>query len=982
MIFRILGQLAVNGGRVALPTGHQLTVLAVLLINPNRRVSRAELMRWAWGAAEVRPTQLDKQASYVRTFLGGLPAELMTFKGFGYELRVAEAEHDMLMFEKLIRDAKSAPASELTSGLASEPALLRRALRLWRGRHPLEGVPGDIGVRLGAELTSRRKRALVRLCDLEFARGRHAEVLDDLRQMVGFHPADKRLTEQLMLALFHNGHTTEALEVYDAYAAALETHAGAAPDAGLRDLNYAIARGDDAAVAGRGGVTPRRPPRSDFLVTPRQLPPAPANFVGRREVVQEVQWLLSRTGSGPRVVVLTGPGGIGKTALAVHVAHQVVGNYPGGQLVVELGGTRGEPVPTPEVLAQVLRAFGVAVIPDVFGERVALLRSVLSDKRVLILLDDAHDEAQIEELIPGNPGCAVLVTARRRMPMLGGAHHVSPLLPLDRDEALDLYQRVVRDAGVRPPADSSADSPADSPAARGGAERLAATRIVDLCAGLPLAVWVAAALRAEDGGPSAPELAARLADQPLTSLVFRDRSVARTIGAGVDRLDDTARRLFLGLGLLPLPDIAVWTAAAVLDADPADALRRLAARYLIRPTGEGRYRLHELTHELAGLYARDDPAGESWRNAVLERVYGMLLTLARRAHRSIYGGDYEVVHGTVAAVHPPGVDLARIDRAPMAWYESERLNIRAAVRHCVELGLSEIAWDLAVSCHEFYNLRGYLDDWTATHQLALSACRSAGNSRGEAALLAVLGQPALVTGRRPGVSDVDDLHRAASLFRAADDVHGEAIALRTLGNALRRAGRFEDALEVFQRALTGYTDVDDAVGRWQTLRYIGQIHLDLDHHVRAVRLLSEAEAIARAFGQPLLRAQTAFWLGRAHLDGGDVAAAKEQFLSVLALVDDSDEQGMAFAHYGLGDIAAYGEEWAEAEQHLATAAQLASQANDAILEGRIALSQAAVFTSTGRTVEARLRLDRAISCFDAANAAHLRAKAEALRASL
>jgi tetratricopeptide (TPR) repeat protein len=969
MIFRILGQLAVGDGRAALPTGHQLTVLAVLLINPNRRVSRAELMRWAWGAAEVRPTQLDKQASYVRSFLGTLPGKhhLVTYKGFGYELRVPEAEHDMLTFDRLIRDAERA------AGQAGhlEASLLRQALRLWRGRHPLEGVPGDMGVTLGAELISRRKRALVRLCDLEFARGRHAEVLDDLRLMLGYHPTDKRLTEQLMLALHHNGHTTEALEVYDSFAAALEAAAGSSPDPGLRDLHYAIARGDDDAVAARGGLAPRRAPRAvEPLLTPRQLPPAPANFVGRGQVVQEVQWLLSRTGSGPRVVVLTGPGGIGKTALAVHVAHRVRDNYPDGQLFVELGGTRAEAVPTAEVLAQVLRAFGLGRIPDSREERAALLRSVLGDKRALLILDDAHDEAQVQDLIPGNPGCAVLVTARQRQPMLAGAHHVPALLPLDREESLDLYQRVVRDAGVR------------TPAARAGAERLAAARIVELCAGLPLAVWVAAALRAEDGGPSAPELAARLADQPLASLVFRDRSVARTIGAGIDRLDETARTLFFGLGLLPLPDIAPWTAAAVLDADPYEALRRLAARYLLHPAGDGRYRFHELTRELAGLYARDDTAGASWRNAVVERVYRTLLTLVRHAHHAIYGGDYEVVHGTTPLVDLPTRFRDPITRSSMTWYETERLNIRAAVRHCCELGLSEIAWDLAVSSHEFYNRRGYLDDWAATHQVALAACREAGNVRGEAALLAVLGQPALVTARRPGVSGVDDLHRAARLFRQSDDVHGEAIAERTLGNALRHAGRFDEALDAFQAALKGYTAVGDAVGRWQALRYIGQLHLDLGRADRAVSLLREAEAAARDIGRPLPQAQTAYWLGRAHLETGDRAAARDNFRSVLALVDDADEVGVAWGHFGLGDIAVADRRHADAEQHLAVAAQMAGHAGDALLEGRIALSQAAVYRAAGRVGDARSRLDRAIVCFTSVNATHLCERAEAERASL
>jgi tetratricopeptide (TPR) repeat protein len=340
------------------------------------------------------------------------------------------------------------------------------------------------------------------------------------------------------------------------------------------------------------------------------------------------------------------------------------------------------------------------------------------------------------------------------------------------------------------------------------------------------------------------------------------------------------------------------------------------------------------------------------------------------------------VHGTTPPVDLPARYLDPVRRSPMAWFETERLNIRAAVKHCCELGLTEIAWDLAVSSHEFYNRRNYLDDWAATHQIALAACRSAGNVRGEAALLAVLGQPALVTGRRPGVSGVDDLHRAARLFRQTDDVHGEAIALRTLGNALRHAGRFADALDAFQAALKGYTAVGDLLGRWQALRYIGQIHLDLGRIERAVSLLREAETAAREFNQPLLLAQTAFWLGKAYLEIGDRSAAKEQFLSVLASVDDADEVGMARGHLGLGDIALAAGQYTEAERHLGQAAPMAGRAGDAMLEGHIAMSQAAVYTATGRISDARSRLDRAIICFTAANAEHPRARAEAARDAL
>jgi tetratricopeptide (TPR) repeat protein len=220
------------------------------------------------------------------------------------------------------------------------------------------------------------------------------------------------------------------------------------------------------------------------------------------------------------------------------------------------------------------------------------------------------------------------------------------------------------------------------------------------------------------------------------------------------------------------------------------------------------------------------------------------------------------------------------------------------------------------------------------------------------------------------------------LFRQADDVHGEAIALRTLGNALRHAGRFDEALDAFQSAIKGYTAAGDLLGRWQALRYVGQLHLDLGHPERAVRLLGEAGAVAREFAQPLLQVQTAYWLGRAHLQTGDAASAREQFLSMLALVDDADEVGVAWGHFGLGDLALATGDHADADRHLAIAVQMAGHAGDAVLEGRIALSQADLYLATDRPGDARQRADRAVTCFTAANADHLRTQAESLRARL
>jgi tetratricopeptide (TPR) repeat protein/DNA-binding SARP family transcriptional activator len=967
IMYRVLGQLALDEGRLNLPGGNQLTVLALLLINPNKRVARQDLIRRTWGSLRVQPIQLDKQASHVRLLLDrvGRRDDLITHKGYGYELRCAEEDHDMLLFERLVRDAETAGGPG-GAGAEVEVELLRRALKLWRGHQPLEGVPGDFIPSLGADLVYRRKRAVVRLAELEMVRGRYADVLGELRSMVGVHPTDKRLCEQLMLALYHTGHGNEALDVYEAYAAALDRSTGAPADTELRTLKYAIARGDGDAIDHYEGVDPAAPRRPGQparpVVVPRQLPPAPGNFVGREPQINESRWLLSRHDStAPPVVVVSGSAGIGKTALVTQVAHLVREQYPGGQLFLELGGTRPEPVAPAELLAQVLRAYGVSAIPETRDERVALFRSLLAEQAVLLVLDDARDEAQVRDLIPGNPACGVLVTARKRLPDLAGAHHMAPIQPLADPDAVELFERIVHNAGLGPQ------------------ERHEVQAVVRQCAGLPLAICVAGALRAEDGGPSTAELARRLADQRLGCLVYGDRSVERSIGAGFDQLDPAARQLFLHLGVLELPEIAVWTAAAVLDdaADPTDALRRLVAAHLLQPVGDGRYRFHDLTRELAARMA----VAESITGAaggVLEHVYGALLTLARRAHAAIYGGDYELVHGHTPDWKAPDAVLHALDGGPLAWFEIERTNIRAAVRHAAEVGLTELCWDLAVSAHEFYGLRHYLDDWEATHQIALAACRRERNQRGEAILLAILGQPALIAGGRPGVSGIDDLTRAAELFAGHHDRHGEAIAQRTLGNALRRAGRFDAALSAFSQALRLYEQSGDYVGRWQTLRYIGQTHLDLEHYPTALTMLRRAEQVARHAGQARLVAQTANWLGRAYLAGADVGNARAAFQEVLLLVGDADHTGRAYAYHGLGDVAVVEHDLTEARRCFQLAIDSALQGRDVVLEGRVYLSLAELTLPEQDAISA---LEHASVCFTTANASYLRDRALARLAS-
>ena len=983
MIYRLLGDLEIGGdddGRpLALPTGKALAVLAALLINPDRLVTKAYLLKAAWGDSETQEAQLHKSINAVRRVLEqiGRRDHLITHQKSGYLLQVGE-DLDMVVFRKLVRQAEEAAGSGRPG---SEVGLLRAALGLWRGPHPLSNVPEALLGEERDQLESRRKLAAVRLFDLELAARNYAVVQAEATPLAGDFPSDQRLCEQLMIAAYRNGHPADAASVYERYTRVLEEQTGSRPDPALRNLAYAIGGSDEEAVAraeqaiarragagsgaGAGAATRAgaRAGQPAVLAVPRQLPPRPADFTGRVDLVAEVSWLLGREPAGeetePPVIVITGPGGVGKSALALEVAHRSADRYPGGQLYLDLGGTTSEPVPPGEALAQFLRAFGVDKdkVPDQVAERAAQFRSLLAGRRVLIVLDDAGSGAQVRALIPAHPGCGVVLTSRRRLADLDVAHHhVAPLAPLDPATARQLFLARVRSFGIELDGDDDA-----------------VDRVVALCGGLPLALRIAAALRVHQDPLPTAELAGWLARQGLAGFAFGELNLSRTIEAGCNRLDRTAQQLFEDLGLLQLRSFAMWTAAALLDrqgVDPARVLAELAAASMLEPASPGvRYRFHELTRDYALERAsrrHPDPAD---RQARCQRAYRALLTLARRAHAALYGGDFEIVHSDEPGWEAPAGVRAEVSRAPLDWFEAERANLRAAVSHCAELGLTGICWDLAFSAHEFYTLRGYFDDWFATSSTALAACRAAGDLRGEGIMLTSLGQPALVASRAGRVSGLADLDRAVALLAEAGDGHGRAIALRTLASALRRRGQLTRPLQLFEEALAGYQAAGDTVGEWQALRLIGQAHLDRGEHYLARSRLQAALEVAMGVDDPRLRAQTWYWAGLACLADGDLKGAESAFRALQGVFPRPPELGHAYALHGLAELARHNREPEVASSFLAVAARLADQ-TDATLKGRIYLSEALLHEAAGQAALQLRALEQAVACFDGGAAAY------------
>jgi DNA-binding SARP family transcriptional activator len=605
MTFRLLGELEVRdtrGALVELPRGAHRMVLATLLVRANQRVSTAELVEAAWGDGGVSNAQLYKVISALRKLLteAGRPDAIQTAGRIGYLLQVPEGDLDTLVLHRLVTQADAAR----DAGREDDEIMhLRSALELWRGPEPLADVPHEPFRPIVDMLKGRRRRIAVRLFTLENRRGEHAAIIDDLQEFVAEDPSHSELCRQLMYALYRSGHRVDALNVYQQHVVALERSTGGRPEASLRGLHYAMVNDEGEAVAAAIGVAAgpdvRPAPR------PRQLPAAAADFVGRNALRAELVWLLRRPPTP--VLVISGPGGIGKTALALRAARDALDNFPDGQLWAELHGTTGRPAEPGAVLAQFLRALGAGTVPETVEERATLFRSLLSGRRVLILLDDAASGAQVRDLVPGDAGCVVLITARRRLPDIpGGVHHVAPLEPLEYEVADELFRTIVR-AGQVDLAGQGADVEA----------------VVRMCGGLPLALRIAAALRVENFHRPTADLRRRLAEQGPGAFEYGEASLTRTLDAALAPLEARAHRLFLLLGLLTGPTFGERTAAALLDLPAetaADAISQLAAANMIEPvSGMSQFRVHDLARE----YAR--------RRAVAELPVAELAAAERRA---------------------------------------------------------------------------------------------------------------------------------------------------------------------------------------------------------------------------------------------------------------------------------------------------------------------------------------------------------------
>jgi DNA-binding SARP family transcriptional activator/tetratricopeptide (TPR) repeat protein len=972
MEFRILGPVEVWNGAQRLDLGGSKprALLAVLLLDANRVVSTDRLIDQLWGEAPPSTARNLVQA-YVSRLRQALhqssdrsaAAPVLATRPSGYLLRVEPGELDLDRFEGCCAEARQATVAGDLEGAAER---WRAALALWRGP-ALAGSASEVLQRTTApRLEEARLIALEERLEIDLGLGRHAQLVGELEALVASHPGHERLRRQLMLALYRSGRQAEALTVYRDTRQMLVEELGLEPSLALQELERAILRADPALepVMLTAGAALHEP---GWPIGPCQLPPDVDDFTGREAVVAQVQRLLEGDRSTAIVVsAIAGKAGVGKTALAVRVAHRLRPRFADGQLYVNLRGAEARALDPADVLAGLLRALGVggAVIPEGLEERVRLYRSRLADRRVLVVLDNAASEAQVRPLLPGSHGCAVLVTSRAHLSGLEAAHALT-LDVLDPEQAVQLLAKLAGPGRV-------------------AAEPQAAHQIVRLCGWLPLAVRIAGARLAGRPHWRLALLAERLMDEHrrLDELKTGDLEVRASVALSYQGRSVRERRLFRLLGLLAAPTIPVWVAAALLDTSLAEGeglLERLVDAQLVEATGQDRagqlrYRLHDLLR----VYARErleveEPAPA--QQAALQRVLQAYLVLAERADALLvpsglyrYGGD---------PAQPQQADdpaAATVDRDPLRWFEAERASLVAAVEQACKARMGALGWRLADTLAGFFQLHAHWDDWQHTHMLALTTARRAGDRDAEAGVLASLGT---LHRERHCIDDARRcLQQSLAAFQQTGNRLGVLKSLLDLGGIDYDQGRFDVAIARLEQSLAGFREL--GARSWQALAllYLGDLHHQqgrLDVAIACLRQsLSLMHAVAdRSWEAPILRR-----LGLLRSTQGQLQEAIVYLQRSLALVRATgDRLGEAYVLQSLGEIYRKQGRLDAAVEVLERSLTLARATADRGVEAQALHALGDVRRRQGRLEEAGGCLERSLAAFRDLSLRHREARA-------
>jgi DNA-binding SARP family transcriptional activator len=801
----------------------------------------------------------------------------------GYVLDVDPESVDLHQFRRLRRQADALTASGDNDHAAS---LLREADGLWRGE-ALAGIRGDWVARMRESLEEERRAAILERVESELELGRHADLVGELRRLLTQYPLDETFISHQMAALYRSGRPGDALSLYRETRSRLVDEQGAEPGPLLSELHQRILRRDPQLAISLASR------RSGQISQPDTLPPETVEFVGRGE---EIAALTADHGDIPRVSVIEGMPGVGKTALAIHAARLVSDQYPDGMFYLNFHThDPGSPALDPaEALHRLLRMLNVPAtqIPDTIGERAALWRAQLSRRRAVVILDDAARHDQIRPLLPVSGRCLILITARRRLPELEGARALTlDLLPVD--DAVTLFTRT-----------------AGSGRARDQDEVAAA---VGLCGRLPLAIQLTAGRLAQGYPSRLADLVDELSQSParLGSAGTASPELMSAFDLSYRALEPDHQRFFRRLGISPCSHVSMQAAAALGGGTLAEAEKALAAlldHHLLARAPGGLYRFHDLIRGYAAVCAaREDPAPEQ-RQAV-GRLLDYYLHTAGQADRVLHPSRRRM---PISVTHPPAASPALgTQEDAAAWLESEWRNILQAAQHAGRHEWKRQCADLTHVLAGFVDIRAYWAEAIASHTLALQACRDLADPARIAQASLELSVVSQQTGRNEAtISLAED---AAAIYRALGDGRGEAEALDQVGMAHQRAARAREALAYFHEARIVYGEAADQLGLASTLSHSGIACWQLGRYPDAMAHLREALSLYRDVGDRRGEAKTLNNLGKMQLSCGYHRDAIENYQQSLVIFGEiGGAQSQAILYHNIGSVHHYKGSYEEA----------------------------------------------------------------------
>jgi len=910
MQFRVLGPFEVrasDGKLVRLGAMKHRRLLATLLLAANRpvNVDRLAEVLWPDRPPPTAASALRTYASALRSSLS-LGAQGSTTRIVAghrtYQISLSPENLDLLAFQELFAAGQQA----LAEGDAETAAdRFHRALALWRG-HVLEDLTleGGFGTEL-IRLEELRLTAIESWARAALELSRHTEVVTELRPHLAAHPLRESLHELWMRAAYRAGQAAQALAAYRELRESLVRELGIEPSPSLQELHRRMLSADPELDA---PAAPKPTPM------PRQLPRDALDFVGRTKEINEAKEILGRAGSTPAIVAIDGVPGVGKSALAIHLAHRVAAGFPDGHLYAEL--RQGSPL---SVLASFLRALGVIdahAEPASLDEAAARFRDATAGRRILIVLDDASEAQQVEPLLPAEPGCAVVLTSRRLLAPLVAAESIH----LDVLETADAVTVLSRLAGAR----------------RIAAEPEAAEEVARLCGGLPLALRIAGARLAARRGWDVRTLADRLAvaHRRLDELQAGDLGVRTSFQVSLDAFDaDTAEDTadaFARISLLDTPDIGLAVAARLLNRPETGvelALERLVDAQLLDSPAPGRYRMHDLLR----LFARESAAArlpEQLRIACLIRAFIWYQEMARETLKALRPGHQHPVLTDPGALDEPPPFASGVEA--LEWLDIEHTNLVAAVRQALANPAvpPAIAFATAQALVGYYQSRGYWREWIGlneavlevaervgdlpaigyarrdlgvAHELSgdydqasgylkdsLSVFERTGDRYGQAACLTSL---AVIHHRRGHYADaLEKTEASLAIRRELDDARGQAVCLGNLGQIHRRLGQYREALECSRDSFVIFQRLNDRISAAGVLAGVAEIHEQLDRFADAVSSYEQALAITRELGHRVLEVSTLTNLGRANRRLGRLDEALARQRESMALSESMDDR--------------------------------------------------------------------------------------------